>query len=301
VASKCNFALINFKTAKNKTERQTVTENLSAPITATTYTEEKIAGVYSKLLARDVNVNLLLPPNYLESKRKFPLLLLNDGQDMEGLQLKATIEKLVGESIIEEIIVAGVVAGDRMQEYGVAAQKDYLKRGSRAKAYTRYITTELVPYLLYKYPIDPSASAHTMAGCSMGGLSALDTVWSSPKLFQKVGAFSGSFWWRKRDSKSAFFSEKRDRIMHLQIRDGKKNPDMQFWFQTGTLDEASDRNKNGIIDSIDDTMDLITELTKKGYRPFHDIQYYEVKDGKHNLETWAKAMPEFLKWAFKKM
>ena len=276
-------------------------ENLSASITTTTFTEEKITGVFSKLLGRNVDVNLLLPPNYLESKKKYPLLLLNDGQDMESLKLKATIEKLVSESIIEEIIVAGVVAGDRMQEYGVAAQKDYLKRGSRAKAYTHYITTELVPYLLYKYPIDPSASSNTMAGCSMGGLSALDIVWSSTKLFQKVGAFSGSFWWRKRDSKSAFFSEKRDRIMHQQVRDGKKKNGLQFWFQTGTLDEKSDRNKNGVIDSIDDTMDMITELTKKGYRPFHDIAYYEVKDGKHNLETWAAAMPEFLKWAFKKM
>ena len=61
-----------------------------------------------------------------------------------------------------------------------------------------------------------------------------------------------------------------------------------------------DRNKNGVIDSIEDTLDLIAELTKKGYRPFQDIQYYEMKDGKHNLETWAEAMPVFLQWAFGK-
>jgi enterochelin esterase-like enzyme len=278
-----------------------VEENLSNTSTIIFYTEEKITGVFSKLLGRNADVNLLLPANYLQSKKKYPLLLLNDGQDMQGLQLKSTLEKLMGESAIEEMIVAGVVAGDRMQEYGVGVKKDYLKRGSRAKEYTRYLVTELLPYLIYKYPIDHNASNHAIAGCSMGGLSALDICWNHPKVFQKVGAFSGSFWWRKRDSKSPFFSEKRDRLMHQQIRDGKKKPNMQFWFQTGTLDEASDRNKNGVIDSIDDTMDLITELIKKGYRPFHDIQYYEVKDGKHNLETWAAAMPEFLKWAFKKM
>ena len=45
-------------------------------------------------------------------------------------------------------------------------------------------------------------------------------------------------------------------------------------------------------------MDLISELTRKGYRPFHDIQYLEIKGGHHNLETWALAMPAFLKWAF---
>jgi hypothetical protein len=88
--------------------------------------------------------------------------------------------------------------------------------------------------------------------------------------------------------------------MHQEIRHGKKKENLKFWLQTGALDEMGDRNKNGIIDSIDDTLDLIAELTKKGYRPFHDIQYYEMKDGKHNLETWAEAMPVFLQWAFGK-
>ena len=74
---------------------------------------------------------------------------------------------------------------------------------------------------------------------------------------------------------------------------------MKFWFQTGSQDEWGDRNENGIIDSIDDTLDLIAELTKKGYRPFRDIENLEIKDGKHNQETWARAMPYFLKWAFK--
>jgi hypothetical protein len=60
----------------------------------------------------------------------------------------------------------------------------------------------------------------------------------------------------------------------------------------------NDRNGNGIIDSIDDTLDLIAELVKKGYRPFHDIEYLEVRNGKHNLQTWAMALPHFLKWSF---
>jgi len=53
-----------------------------------------------------------------------------------------------------------------------------------------------------------------------------------------------------------------------------------------------------VIDSIDDTLDLIVELTKKGYRPFHDIHYLELPEGSHDLPTWKQAMPEFLKWAF---
>jgi enterochelin esterase-like enzyme len=265
---------------------------------ASLYYHEETISAYSNLLGREVAVHLLLPPDYHNTKTNYPLLLLNDGQDMKSLRLKETIEKL--ESQIENIIVAGVVAGDRLQEYGVAFQRDYLKRGRLAKAYTRYITTELIPYLLYQYPIDPSSTQHAIAGCSMGGLSAMDLAWNHPDVFKKVGLFSGSFWWRKRDSHSRFYSDYRDRLMHRQVRNGKKKEGLKFWFQTGTLDEKGDRNQNGIIDSIDDTLDLIVELSKKGYRPFYDIQYYEMKGGKHNLETWAEAMPEFLKWAFVK-
>ncbi len=269
------------------------TKNLSV-----IYGEEKISA-YSNLLKRDVAVNVLLPPEFSEGQQKYPLLLLNDGQDMEALKVKTTLEKLTEEGGVENLIVAGVVAGDRLQEYGVTTQRDYLKRGKMTKAYAAYVTSELIPYLVYKYPIDSSAR-HSIAGCSMGGLSAIDLAWNHPALFQKVGVFSGSFWWRKRDSDSRFYSDQRDRLMHRQIRNGKIKAGMKFWFQTGKLDEQNDRNKNGIIDSIDDTLDLIAELTKKGYRPFHDIQYFEMENGRHSLETWAEAMPEFLKWAFGK-
>ena len=59
-----------------------------------------------------------------------------------------------------------------------------------------------------------------------------------------------------------------------------------------------DRNKNGIIDSVDDTLDLIKELTAKGYNANKDIYYVEMKDGRHDITTWAQVMPEFLKWGW---
>ncbi len=64
------------------------------------------------------------------------------------------------------------------------------------------------------------------------------------------------------------------------------------------MDETADRNNNGIIDSIDDTISLIDELVKKGYDPNKDIYYMELKDGRHDVATWAKAFPQFLKWGW---
>ena len=32
----------------------------------------------------------------------------------------------------------------------------------------------------------------------------------------------------------------------------------------------------------------------------NDIFYWEMKEGRHDIPTWGKAMPEFLKWGWGK-
>jgi enterochelin esterase-like enzyme len=89
--------------------------------------------------------------------------------------------------------------------------------------------------------------------------------------------------------------------MHVLVRNKEANEGQKFWFECGTDDEKDDRNGNGIIDSIDDTQDLIKELEAKGYQQGKDISYYEIKDGQHNQKTWSEAMPVFLKWLLREI
>jgi enterochelin esterase-like enzyme len=86
--------------------------------------------------------------------------------------------------------------------------------------------------------------------------------------------------------------------MHNQIRDDIAVPGLRFFLECGTADETEDRNGNGVIDSIDDTKDLIRALINKGYDPQMDIYYHEIDGGKHDIPTWALAMPVFLKWGY---
>ncbi len=86
--------------------------------------------------------------------------------------------------------------------------------------------------------------------------------------------------------------------MQQVIRNGKYHRGLKFFFQCGNMDETMDRNNNGIIDSIDDTLDIIKELEAKGYDREKDIEYLEMSDGKHDIATWGRAMPEFLKWGW---
>ncbi|MCJ8210748.1 esterase family protein [Mucilaginibacter sp. RS28] len=248
-------------------------------------------------LDRDVTVTLLLP-ELINQAEPLSLLLLNDGQDAENLLLKQSLERLNSNGQIKQLAVAALHAGEeRIQEYGTASQVDYLQRGSKAKAYTGFIVDELLPALkdeLQYKGFDTVA----FAGFSLGGLSALDISWNHPEIFDKVGVFSGSLWWRAKGLADGYTDN--DRVMHQIIRNTEGKPELQFFFQTGTLDETADRNQNGIIDSIDDTVDLMIELENKGYHRPEDITYVEVVGGKHNTETWARVLPKFICWAFKR-
>jgi len=246
-------------------------------------------------LARKVRIDLYHPRR--THAQPLSLLLLNDGQDLVTMDFAAILDRLWVEGSVRPLLCAGIHCGpERKMEYGTAAQADYLGRGARAGSYTKFVFTELLP--LIRERVTPSEFIDkSFAGFSLGGLSAIDIVWSHPHEFVRVGIFSGSLWWRMKDFDDGYVEE-RDRIMHDLIRKGHYAPWLKFFFQTGVLDETADRNNNGIIDSIDDTLGLIDELVKKGYDRERDIVYLEYADGRHDVPTWARALPEFLKWGF---
>ena len=251
----------------------------------------------SVLLGRDVTLSIFLPVLQLPLE-ELSLLLINDGQDLAVMNFEAILGSLYADRQIAPVLYVGLgCSADRKNEYGTAKFLDSRGRGTKALLYHRFIFEELFPYLKHHYP-QYSFKDKSFCGFSLGGLSALDIVWNHPSEFTNVGVFSGSLWWRTVSQSDPSFDEYNHRIMHMQIRNGEYYPWLKFFFQTGTLDETADRNKNGIIDSIDDTQSLIEELVKKGYDPQTDIRYLELKDGRHNVPTWGRAFPEFLKWAF---
>jgi len=256
-------------------------------------------SLYSVPLKRTVRLDIMLPPGYRPTDAPYPTLYLNDGQDLPRLRMQAVLDSLYRQQAIRPFVLVAIHAGDRIQEYGTAARADYMERGSKAGLYTDFVLTELLPYVRKHYRISDRPDQSVFAGFSLGGLSAFDIVFHHPERFSKAGVFSGSFWWRSKAFDSTY-SDDTDRIMHNLVRAGKHNPNLRFWFETGTDDETSDRNNNGIIDAIEDTTDLIDELVTIGYHRTNDIRYVEVQGGQHNQETWSAVMPDFLTWAFGK-
>lgn len=249
--------------------------------------------LYSDFLEREVQFDLYLPV-HRSSEIHYSLLLINDGQDLPKMPFNKILADL--QSQIEPLIAVGIYCGaDRKMEYGTAYAADFEGRGARAGLYSKFLFDELLPFLR-KHLAIASFKDKSFAGFSLGALSALDIVWNHPNQFNKVGVFSGSLWWRRKAYDNGYDDEM-DRLMHLQIRKADFYPWLKFFLQCGELDEKADRNHNGIIDSIDDTLDLIVELKAKGFTDEH-IHYFLMPEGKHDVPTWADAFPTFLKWAF---
>jgi len=251
--------------------------------------------INSILLKREVTIDAYLPTNIAEPGN-LELLLINDGQDLPKMPFDEMLNGLIDAHAITPLLCVGIHCGpDRKMEYGTAIHADYMGRGASAGLYTRFIFEELLPFIHTTYNVT-SFKEKSFAGFSLGALSALDIVWNNPQHFNRAGAFSGSFWWRSKDYDDGY-NEDTDRIMHNQIRKGPYYPWLNFFFECGALDEKEDRNNNGIIDSIDDTLDVIKELRHLGYSE-NSIQYLELPDGTHDVPTWARAMPAFLQWGW---
>ncbi len=270
-------------------------DTLSSLFPSIYYQSQRIL-IPSYYLKRTVTVELIYPKGHMKRLKFFSTLFLNDGQDLEILQYQKILEEMYRTKGLSNLLTVAIHAGERIQEYGVAGVPDFKGRGARAGDYQQFLALELWPLAqaFLKTPLVPERTA--FVGFSLGGLAAFDFAWNYSGLVSKVGVFSGSFWWRTKDVGEGY--QDSDRIMHNKVKLASFQPNLKFWLQTGTLDEVNDRNHNGIIDSIEDTLDLATTLHFKGYSWDDDINYIQVEGGEHNQQTWSQIMPQFLEWAF---
>src|SRR5215467_12418782 len=104
--------------------------------------KQRTDELYSRHLQRKVNLTVIYTP-IPSDKSQLNLLILNDGQDLEKFRVKEIVDSLYEKGLIRPLVIVAVIAGDRMQEYGVADKPDYQGRGSRAGYYDAFINDEL--------------------------------------------------------------------------------------------------------------------------------------------------------------
>lgn len=251
--------------------------------------------IYSRHLQHHMTLHIITTPPP-EEKNDFNLLILNDGQDIGKLDAVNIIDSLWNKKLLQPVVLVGIDAWERIQTYGVAGYPDYQGNGTKAQKYEAFLENELLPYIKKMTGIRKFNSV-TIAGFSLGGLAALNFAWDHGDKINKVGVFSGSFWVRDKDDKDPSYTDERNRIMINKIRSSRKRPKLKYWFYAGGNEEKNDRDKDGIIDVIDDTKDIINTLSDKSNVVKDDVYYMEMPAGIHDYATWRTVFPKFLLWS----
>lgn len=256
---------------------------------------ERLRAVPSPELGNSRTITVYLPPGYTND-REYPLLLAHDGQEMGAWNLAATLAAHHGAGRVTPVVAAVPANHDRLHEYGTVGRLNHDGLGARAAEFQDFITETVLPLLRHRYQVSRRPAHTAVMGASLGGLSAFDLSWRRPDVFGVAGIFSGSFWWRTRNGTAA--EQQASRITHAVVRATAAKPALRLWFQASTRDEDEDRDGNGVIDAIQDTTELINELAAKGFTPGRDVVYRETDGGLHHPSTWARELPEFLRWAW---
>lgn len=271
-----------------------------------------------------LRVRVYLPPGYAYGAQRYPVLYVNDGQDMEAVELAATLQTLYASNEIQPAIVVAVdmppdrMAGygffDRLRQRAIVAPTKYGDVGANAWRYAEWLTSVLVPRIDASYRTQSDAKGRALLGWSLGAASAFGIGWQYPELFGQVGAFSPSFWLSTESGHAG--AVQATRIAHRDVLPARRPHAPQVFVAVGTDEETGDRDGDGIIDVIDDAGDLVAGwIDREGrwhpgickafpVRNAAGVQHCEsatmliLQGGKHQQASWARMLPPFLQWAY---
>ena len=216
---------------------------------------------------------IYLPDGYAWSKRSYPVLYMQDGQNLFDALTSAYGEWGVDE-LLDSIpdrkqwIVVGIDHGNdrRLTEYNPFDSKYGKGEGD---AYADFLAQTLKPYIDKHFRTKKEAANTAVAGSSMGGLISFYTAFKYSDVFAKSGVFSPSFWIAPQ--------------LYTTV-EAKPSVKGSFYFVCG------DKESNEMVSDMQRMQNL---LLQKGNSK---LKLTVIKNGRHNEAFWQAQMPEFLRW-----
>ena len=171
-----------------------------------TGTVERHRDFRSAVLGTTRRVWVYLPPRYAaEPERRFPVLYLQDGQNvLDGAtaflagkewEVDETVERLAGEGRIEPLVVVAVDNGGERRAFEYLPTRDpRVGDGGGADLYGRMLVEELKPWVDGRYRTKAGREDTGIAGSSFGGILSLYVGLRHPEVFGRIAALSTSVW-----------------------------------------------------------------------------------------------------------
>ncbi|WP_188814398.1 alpha/beta hydrolase [Hymenobacter cavernae] len=234
-------------------------------------------------LNRERRIWLYLPNDYATSQRRYPVLYLQDGQNVFDEATSFSGEWGVDETL-SHLQATGqdqgciVVAVDndgkrRLDEY--SPWRNEKLGGGEGSAYVEFVVKTLKPYLDSHYRTLPGREHTGIAGSSMGALISLYAALKYPDVFSKVGVFSPAFWFAEQP-------------LFTFVRTAKIQLPMRFYFVAG----AQEGEKMvPLMSAMRDSLRSLGVAEK-------DISYQVRADGKHSEWFWRREFPAAYQWLY---
>jgi predicted alpha/beta superfamily hydrolase len=225
---------------------------------------------------RDIDV--FLPPSYSRSKRRYPAVYMQDGQNLADphrafagtWELESAIAALAARGI--EAIVVGIpnMGEARVREYTpfVDAKLD----GGDGDAYLAFLERTVKPLVDRRFRTEPGRETTAIFGSSLGGLISLYAFFRAPETFGMTGVMSPAIWFANR----AILSY----VEHAGAPSGR------IYVDTGT-DEGTA--------TLRDSRQLVEILAAKGYTG-ERLRFVEDSGGRHTEADWARRLVSALEF-----
>jgi predicted alpha/beta superfamily hydrolase len=232
----------------------------------------------SRYLAARRSLAVYLPPGYHESARRYPVLYLQDGQNLfdpatafggQDWGADVTADNMIGAGEIEPVILVGIynTGVHRISEYTPTRDRR-MRKGGKADRYAQMLAREIKPFIDRQYRTRKGPERTGVGGSSLGGLVSLLAGLLYPKVFGCVAVMSPSVWW---DGRSI--------LEIVRTRSTPAKP--RVWLDTGTCESDAPRKV------VDDARMLRDALLEKGWRMGTSLAYLECEGAGHSEAAWA--------------
>ncbi len=233
--------------------------------------------IHSPQLDNQRDILVYLPPSYRTRDRRFPVIYMQDGQNLFDAatsfvgvewEVDETLEALSGEGL--EAIVVGIpnIGGQRVNEYSPPNNPWWRGSGDR---YVSFIVETLKPMIDRDFRTWSDRLHTGIFGSSLGGLISLYAFFYQPAVFGFVGAMSPAFW----VGRGVIY----DSVRRAPFAPGK------IYLDNGAQEGSARR--------------MVDLLLEKGYREPCDLMYVVEPAGRHHESAWARRLPNALRFLLK--
>ena len=138
-------------------------------------------------MKRDVGFSIYLPPDYLNSNKRYPVIYWlhgAGGNETSGSRIAEHLQKAILSGQTQPVI-AVFPNGGKKTEYRDWQEQNVLPESM--------IIRELIPFIDSTYRTESSPAGRYLEGMSMGANGALKLALKYPELFSSVVAYAGSY------------------------------------------------------------------------------------------------------------